>query len=233
MAGAQRQQNLFVQSDSSADTVVVNDRCVIRTEQGNRIVVVSGIVLAQYDVADGLAESYAMVSLVEQGWASQRQVARAFGCSVRTVRRQQLRFSEGGLTALGRQAGYPAGRRRVTHSRLQMVRRLKTEGVANREVARQLGVTPKAVRKLLKRMGWHDREPEQIRLPLGPLGGGPKPVPFSIRAASRNVGKAVPRRGPKPVLFCDRGSRTGSGVVRRGSFRPAYGSGPGLSRTLG
>ena len=205
MAGAQRQQNLFVQSDSSADTVVVNDRCVVRTEQHNRVVVVSGIVLAQYDAADSMAESYAMVSLVEQGWASQRQVARAFGCSVRTVRRQQLRFSEGGLTALGRQGGYPAGLRRVTHSRLQMVRRLKTEGVANREVARQLGITPKAVRKLLKRMGWHEQEPEQIRLPLAPLGGDPNLSPFRSEPLPATSGRPSPGGDPNLSSFAIEG----------------------------
>ena len=63
---------------------------------------VSGIVLAQYALGDRMAEAYAMVSLVEQGWADQNEVARAFGCSARTVRRHQRRFEDGGLAALGR-----------------------------------------------------------------------------------------------------------------------------------
>ena len=62
---------------------------------------------------DRMAEAHAMVSLVEQGWASQNEVARAFGCSVRTVRRYQRRFEEGGLAALGRTERLPAGARRV------------------------------------------------------------------------------------------------------------------------
>jgi len=52
-----------------------------------------------------------MVSLVEQGWADQNDVARAFQCSVRTVRRDQRRFEDGGLAALGQQSGYPKGRK--------------------------------------------------------------------------------------------------------------------------
>ncbi len=38
-----------------------------------------------------------MVNLIEQGWADQVEVAHSFGCSVRTVRRHQRRFEEGGL----------------------------------------------------------------------------------------------------------------------------------------
>jgi len=38
-----------------------------------------------------------MVNLVEQGWADQNDVARAFGCAVRTLRRQQRPFEGGGL----------------------------------------------------------------------------------------------------------------------------------------
>ena len=67
---------------------------------------------------------------------------------------------------MGRAGGFPSGGRRLLRSREQLIRRLKTQGVANREIARRLGVTPKAIRKLLKRMGWHDPAPEQILLPI-------------------------------------------------------------------
>ena len=68
---------------------------------------------AHYDADDAAAEAYAMVSLVEQGGALQTEVARAFGCDVRTVRRNQRRVEEGGLAALGRPDGYPKGRPRI------------------------------------------------------------------------------------------------------------------------
>ena len=60
-----------------------------------------GSCLAHYALADRMAEAHAMVSLVEQGWADQNDVARAFGYSARTVRRDQRRYEEGGLAALG------------------------------------------------------------------------------------------------------------------------------------
>ena len=90
MTGAnERQRNLFPKPANATAGILINDRCLIRTEQDYRIVIVSGIPLAQYAVSDHMAESYAMVSLVEQGWASQKEVARAFGCSTRSVRRYQ------------------------------------------------------------------------------------------------------------------------------------------------
>ena len=175
--------------------------------------IVSGIVLAQYAIGDRMAENHAMVSLVEQGWAYQNDIARVFGCSARTVRRHQRRFAAGGLAALARADGYPSGRHRLPRSREQLIRRLKNEGVANREIARQFGVTPKAIRKLLKRVGWHDPTPEQIPLPIASLDGDPNLSAISSAPAMQMREKASvpgdpnlsafisPDEGPLPVSF--------------------------------
>jgi transposase len=128
------------------------------------LVIVSGIVLAQYAVGDRAAEAHARVHLVEAGWAGQNDVSRVFGCSARTIRRDQQRFEEGGLTALGRSDGFPKGRPRVELTR--SVERLKAEGHSNGEIARRLGISKTAVRKRLRRAGWTDPAPEQKRLPL-------------------------------------------------------------------
>jgi transposase len=130
------------------------------------VVLVSGIVLAQFALTDRMAEAHAMVSLVEPGWANQNEVARAFGCSVRTVRRHQQRFEEGGLAALGHAGGYPRGRARLTGARQRLVRRLKSQGVGQREIARRIGVGENAVRKLLRRLGWRATSPVQTELSL-------------------------------------------------------------------
>ena len=141
--------------------------------------IVSGIPLAHYEVGDQAAESYAMVKPVELGWASQKEVARAFGCSTRRVRRYQNRMDKGGLPALGRPRGYPSKRPRASHARERLVGRLKAQGAANKEIARRLGVTPKAIRKLLKRIGWRDPEPEQCCLLIAEPGGEPKVSAFA------------------------------------------------------
>ena len=121
-------QDLFPDARNAPEVRAINDRCQIRTEEGHRVVIVSGIPVAHYAVADRMAEAHAMVNLVEQGWADQNDVARVFGYSARTLRRDQRRYEEGGLAALGQPRGYPMGRARWIDSRRQAVRRLKTQG---------------------------------------------------------------------------------------------------------
>jgi len=175
--------NLFPEASADETAIAINDRCQVRTQDGYRVVIVSGIVMAQFAVDDRMAQSHAMVNLVEQGWADQNDVARVFGCSPRTVRRYQRRYAAGGLAALGRAGGFPRGRRRLAHSREKLVLRMKTQGLPNREIARRLGVTPKAIRKLLKRLGWHNPVPEQIELPIALPPGDPNMSAFSSAAA--------------------------------------------------
>ena len=159
MPDSEKQAELFPIPSPPAGSQVINDRCLLRTENGRRMVIVSGIVLAHYAVGDRIAEAHVRVALVEQGWADQNDVARVFDCSVRTVRRDEQRFEDGGMAALGRAFGYPKGRPRVrlTHS----VERLKREGHSNREIARRLGVSETAVRKRLRRVGWTDPASKQ------------------------------------------------------------------------
>lgn len=147
-------------------TTVVNERCLLRTRDGRRVIVLAGLAVSHYALGDATAEAHAMVSLVEQGWATQVQVARAFGCATRTVRRHLERFEQGGLRALGRGPGYPTGRARTTPGRTRAVHRMKSEGRSNREIATRLGVTENAVRKALRHLGWREDRCNQAALPL-------------------------------------------------------------------
>lgn len=142
--------------DPDGEAVPVNDRVTVRTSRGQRVVVVDGIVLHSYAAQDRAADAYAMVLLVEAGYADQNDVARAFGVATRTVRRHQRRFSQGGMAALGRPEGCPPGTRhkRLGHGRDHVVLGMKAEGLSNREIGRRLGIDEKAVRKRLKRLGW-------------------------------------------------------------------------------
>lgn len=173
MAGATNEPDLFVDEGAPAGVAIINERCMLRTQDGHRVVLVCGIVLAQYAVGDVMAEANAMVSLVDQGWADQVEVSRAFECATRTVRRYLRRFEEGGLAALGRSAGYPRGRPRVGSSRSRLVCRLKGAGHSNREIARRIGVSEVAVRKLLRRLGWAPSRPVQGLLSIDVPGANP------------------------------------------------------------
>ena len=196
MSGCEQNTELFTLPELPEGTRIVNDRCLIRTQDGHRVVIVSGIVLSQYSQDDHTAEAYTMVNLVEQGWADQNDVARAFGCSVRTVRRQQRRFEDGGLSTLGHGKGCPKGRRRLRHSRSKLIHRLKIKGHSTREIARRIGVDEKAVRKLLRRMGWKQTTPAQPLLPFDPT-ADPKLSAFCSQASA--AASPEPCEGADPV----------------------------------
>jgi transposase len=195
--------DLFPEAHNPESLRVVNERCLLRQQDGYCLVFVSGVVLAQYVSSDRMTEAYAMVSLVDQGWANQIEVARAFGCSVRTVRRHQQRFETGGLAALGRKDGYPPGRARLAAARQQMVQRLKARGVGQREIARQIGVSEKAVRKLLRRLGWKAASTIQTELPFLESGTADPNLSGSAPAATAS-GSPVLAQGADPNLstFC-------------------------------
>lgn len=181
MAADQR-DDLFPQLRNPESIGVINERCLIRTQGDYRVVIVAGIILAHYAVEDRMSEAHAMVSLVEQGLADQKEVARAFGRCKRTVRRHQRRYEQGGLPALGHGRGYPEGRGRLKKTRAQLIYRLKASGHSNREIA--LGpvypgrpeplpfsaVTPAGAHDHLR--GADSRPPTSLRKPAKPLCGG-------------------------------------------------------------
>lgn len=165
-----RSNDLFPDARNPESLRVINERCLLRIQEGHAVVIVAGLIIAQYSTTDCMAEAYAMVNLVDQGWASQREVACAFGCSERTVRRHQRRFEEHGLAALGRGGGYPRGRARSTPARRRLVQQLKAQGRSQREIARRIGVGENAIRKLLRRLGWKPvpDPPAELALEVAP-----------------------------------------------------------------
>ena len=136
--------------------VLINDRCFLQTDGGRRFIAAGGFLITSYDLKDRARETMAMVDLVQTGAATQLEVARAFGCSTRQVRRYQ-RLREDGAPATSRRRGRQPGAVGVVQLKapdVRTVRRLKDAGHSNREIARRMGICEKSVRKLLKRMGW-------------------------------------------------------------------------------
>jgi transposase len=218
-----RSDDLFPEVRNPEGTRVINARCLLRTQDRHRVVIVSGMILAQYAIGDAMSEVHAMVSLIEQGWADQNDVAQAFGYSVRTVRRHQRRFEDGGLAALGHGRGYPKGRRRLHKARGRLIHQLKTEGHSNREIARRTGVSEMAIRKLLRRMGWKERALQSALLPLeGAEPANPKLSAFSSSAVAARSGDTDPadRRGDRLLAYL--------GLLDDAA--PLFSSGTGLTR---
>jgi DNA-binding CsgD family transcriptional regulator len=210
--GAERSDDLFPDLRNPQDLQIINDRCLIRTRDGHRLVLVSGVVLAQYALTDRMAEAYARVNLIQQGWATQQEVARAFGCSVRTARREQRRFEDGGLAALGHRDGYPQGRWRLSAERTGLIHRLKAKGRSNREIARCLGVSEMAIRKVLHRLGWKESagHDQQELLSLEESDGSPNPNLSGCASAGELEPGPIPGAGANPNLsaFCSEAKAT-------------------------
>ena len=143
------QQALPLPLPAASNIVVINARCSLRIESDQRVVIVAGLPVHHYRAEDAVAEAYAMVFLVESGFAQQTEVARAFARSERSVRRYQRHYAQGGMVALGRAEGWRRGRRRISGKRLRSIEMLKSQGMSNRAIAQRLGVSERAIRKLV------------------------------------------------------------------------------------
>ena len=169
----------------SNTVVVINARCTLRAEEDQRVIVVGGLAVFHYCAADAVAEAYAMVMLVDSGFAQQSEVAQAFGKSERTIRRQQGRYAQAGMVGLGRPEGWRRGRRRIAGKRLRIIHRLKSQGLSNRAIAQRLGVSEMAIRKLVG----PSRGEELKQLGLGTIvsTAASEPAPVSASSAAAPI----------------------------------------------
>jgi len=134
----------------------------LRREGGARVVTVAGLPMHHWTVGDRVAEAYAMVSLMLCGYADQHEVARAFGCSSRTVRRHQRRYEHAGISALGRAPCRPAGIQAKPSPWVHAAAALSRTGASVRDIAQRLKVSKSVVSKWLRRLGWKSQE-AQVR----------------------------------------------------------------------
>jgi hypothetical protein len=74
------QQALALPLPAASNTVVINARCSLRIEAGQRVIVVAGLPVHHYRAEDAVAEAYAMVFLVESGFAHVRLPDRCAPC---------------------------------------------------------------------------------------------------------------------------------------------------------
>jgi DNA-binding CsgD family transcriptional regulator len=188
---------------AASDVVVVNARCVIHVEGEQRALIVAGLAVHHYSAADPVATAYAMVLLADSGFATQAEIGRAFGCDERTVRRDQKRYADGGMSALATRSGWRPGRRRLPGSRLRTIARLKAEGRSNCDIARRLGVTENAIRQVVAPTA-PSRQAElplsstaSVATPAGATAGTASPPTTPAPAASATVSPA-PAGDPVP-----------------------------------
>jgi DNA-binding CsgD family transcriptional regulator len=180
------QQDLPLPAPAPSQSVTINARCMLRAEGKHRVVLVAGLPVHHYSADDSVAEAYAMVMLVDGGYATQRDVARAFKCSDRTIRRHLGRYHVGGMAALATRSGWRRERRRISATRVRIIERMKAQGTSNREIAGRLGLTENAIRKQVG----PSAQPMQEQ-PLLPLGG--------VTASAAIIAASVPAKATPPA----------------------------------
>jgi hypothetical protein len=182
-----KQRKLLEFPSPQPGTVVLNDRVTIRTEGSRRAIFLQGLVLMHYEVSDRAAEESARVTLFEAGYADQNDIACAFGCTPRTLRRYQERIESGGLLSLGRPRGRPSqdGLPRIER-RDRTILQLKERGLSNRTIAVKLGFSEKAIRKRLRRLGW---KPPSVTCPS--FETMTEDVPQPINTLSEGIGASA------------------------------------------
>ena len=151
MEATDKQPELPLTPIPSPDTVIINARCTLRREGAARMVCVAGLPMHHWIAGDQMAEKYAMVSLVQCGYADQNDVARAFGCSTRSLRKHQYRYEIGGMVALRRSSGRPLGIQAVPSPWVRMAVVMQANGQSTRDIAIRLKVSIGAVSKWLTR----------------------------------------------------------------------------------
>ena len=165
--------DLFPDFSPVPQMVFVNDAVSLQIEADQRVILVHGVVYSHYSREDRTAEAYALVSLYESGYVDQNDLARSFGYSTRTLRRFQQRLHSGGLNALVRPEGRPAGGSTGPQptARDRTILRLKTRGLSNRGIGGRLGLSEMMIRKILRRLGWQPAP--EATLPLLPKADPP------------------------------------------------------------
>jgi len=182
---------------------MVNHHVCVQTEGDQRAILVHGIVFSHYSTQDRAAEAYAMVTLFESGYADQNDIAHSFGYSTRTLRRHQQRLKTGGLRALARSEGRPPAsffRSTRISQRDRTILRLKAKERSNRWIAGRLGLSEKAVRKILRRLGWKPGpEPSLLSLPFLPQVGGSEAMSATASLTRSTPIEALPSAAPSPA----------------------------------
>lgn len=189
MAGVDPRQAEFESLTAPCNGTVYIDEGVSYRIEGTRCVIsVRGVVVAHYPLGDRVAQTYAMILLCEGGYARQTEVARAFGYTTRSLRRYQQRWDAGGVAALTQSAGRPVGpaaSTRKDQGRDQTLLNLKSKGFSNRAIAGRLGLSEKAIRKRLRRLGWTPVAPPELSFAQQPAAAAVSlPIEESLQSSA-------------------------------------------------
>ncbi|MGH9880119.1 MAG: putative transposase, partial [Pyrinomonadaceae bacterium] len=178
-------------------TIHINRNAWVQQIDDMRVVLVRGVPLCRYDAKDRHAEALAMANLSRSGLAKATQLARVFGKSRNTVAAYNRRLEQGGVAELVSLRRGPKGAHKIKASLERTILNLKSQGLANTQIAARLGVSDMSVGRLLKRKGWSQSNVRPQPLPgMQPASAVSKELPIEANTSSlpRAVREAVEPR---------------------------------------
>ncbi len=177
---------------------MINARCSLRIEAGERVIVVAGLPVHHYRAEDAVAEAYAMVFLVELGFAQQTEAARAFG-QVSFLRSARWLRPSAHVDVTERERAQDEHERlRQLESDLAHMNRLSTMGVLTASLAHEI-TQPITGARNNARAAWNflDRQPPdlgEVREALGSVVGDTDRAREIIDRIRDHIKKAPPRK---------------------------------------
>ena len=149
--------------ESTEERVWINAGLWFIETDGSINIFLRGISLYRFPREDVRMFRYVAVHLRLDGHATQGEIARAFGHSLRTQMRWEQWYREDDLVGLD--DGVPSGRPRAMSegSRVYLVNWFE-QGMTNREIGRRLGVSEATVRRELSRLDLSRPVPQQDAL---------------------------------------------------------------------
>jgi len=146
--------------EAPAGQVSINDRLWFLECDGYINVFLREISLYRFSRDDDLVLRFVSVNLRLDGHATQREIAQAFGHSIRSQMRWEKWYREEDLAGLedGARTGRPRG---VAGGKRVFLAMWFEQGLSNREIARRLGVSEATVRRELSRLGLSHSSPAE------------------------------------------------------------------------
>jgi hypothetical protein len=133
-----------------AEAEEINDEVGYVERDGVRIYYVLGVAVYVHREGDSVGERVARVQLLSQGAVTKEELSRAFEVTTTTLYRQELRVEDEGIAGLLDKKRGPHGPHKMSEARIEKAQQLADEGFSKRAIARELGVSPAAVRLAFK-----------------------------------------------------------------------------------
>src|SRR5271157_4451478 len=152
---------------------------------GYRVIFCRHEILYRVALDDSAHLALVAVTLRLSELATQMDIAKAFGHSVATQRRWEMRYSQHGSPGL--QARTPTGRHaKLDRGQQAFVERWFQQGVSNHEMARRLAVSEATIRRTLRKAGLRRQTRPAAELPLddAPASAEPPTTPTSAPRAA-------------------------------------------------